>query len=76
MTFTFSGATSGKACSFAVYLKQDASGNRAVVWPGGVKWSGGAPTLSTSANAIDVVVFESLDGGTNWYGSLVGTAFA
>lgn len=75
-TFTFSGATSGKACSFAVYLKQDASGNRAVEWPGGVKWSGGAPTLSTSANAIDVVVFESLDGGTNWYGSLVGVAFA
>lgn len=75
-TFTFSGATSGKACSFAVYLKQDATGSRAVTWPSSVKWSGGAPTLSTTANAVDIVVFESLDGGTNWYGSLVGTAFA
>ncbi|QQS20428.1 hypothetical protein IPL85_02540 [Candidatus Saccharibacteria bacterium] len=75
-TFTFSGATAGRACSFAVYLKQDASGNRAVTWPASVKWSGGAPTLTTSANAIDIVVFESIDGGTTWFGSLVGTNFA
>lgn len=76
-TFTFSGATSGKACSFAVYLKQNATGNRAVTWPGSVRWADGTePTISTTANAMDIVVFESLDGGTIWYGSLVGTAFA
>ena len=75
-TFTFSGATNGKACSFAVYLRQGAA-NRAVVWPGSVRWAGGtAPTISTAANAVDIVVFESIDGGTNWYGSLVGNAFA
>lgn len=77
VTFTFSGATSGKACSFAVYLKQDGGGNRVVTWPASVKWAGGVdPTLSTAANSLDVLVFESLDGGTTWYGSLVGTAFA
>jgi hypothetical protein len=77
VTFTFSGATSGKACSFAVYLKQDATGSRVVTWPASVKWAGAAaPSLSTAGNALDVVVFESLDGGTTWYGSLVGTAFA
>lgn len=77
VTFTFSGASAGKACSFAAYLKQDATGSRVVTWPASVKWAAGAaPTLSTTANALDVVVFESLDGGTNWYGSLVGTAFA
>lgn len=76
VTFTFSGATSGKACSFALYLKQDATGSRTVTWPSGISWSGGAPTLSTAANAVDVLVFETLNGGTNWYGSLVGANFA
>lgn len=76
VTFTFAGATNGSACSFSMYLKQDATGSRTVTWPSSVKWSGGAPTLSTAANALDVLVFESLDGGTNWYGSLVGTNFA
>jgi hypothetical protein len=76
-TFSFSGAVSGKACSFAVYLKQDATGSRTATWPGTVKWAGGTPpTLSTAASALDIVVFESLDAGANWYGSLVGTAFA
>ena len=77
-TFTFSGAINGKACSFSLYLKQDATGGRAVTWPSGsstVKWSGGAPTLTTTANAIDVVVFETLNGGTTWYGALVGSNF-
>lgn len=78
-TFTFSGATSGKACSFTLYLKQDGTGGRAVTWPSGtstVRWSGGAPALTTTANAIDILVFETLDGGTNWFGSLVGTNFS
>lgn len=76
VTFTFSGATSGKACSFGLYLSQDATGSRTVTWPT-VKWAGGtAPTLTTTASATDVLVFESLDGGTTWYGSLVGANFA
>ncbi len=75
-TFTVSNATSGRACSFTIYLKQDATGSRTVTWPSGTKWSGGAPTLSTAANAVDIVVLESLDGGTSWYGSLVGTNFS
>lgn len=77
ITLTFSGATAGKACSFAVYLKQDTTGGRSISWPASVKWAGGSsPTLSTAANAVDIVVFESIDGGTIWYGSLVGTAFS
>ncbi|PID30764.1 hypothetical protein CSA80_04450 [Candidatus Saccharibacteria bacterium] len=74
-TFTFSGAANGKACSFSLYLRQDATGGRTVTWPAGVKWSGGAPTLTTTANAVDLLVFETLDGGTTWYGSLVGVNF-
>jgi len=56
-------------------LHQDATGSRTVTWPGSVKWSGGAPTLTTTASAVDILVFESLNGGTTWYGSLVGTNF-
>ena len=76
-TFTFSGATASTACSFGLYLAQDATGSRIATWPASVKWSGGtAPTLSTAANALDILVFETIDGGTTWYGSLVGTNFS
>lgn len=76
VTFTFSGATSGRACSFALYLRQDGTGNRTVTWPGSVRWSGGAPTRTATASAIDIFVFESIDGGSNWFGSLVGANFS
>lgn len=75
-TFTFNGATNGKACSFTIYLTQDGTGSRTVTWPGGTKWSGGAPTLSTAGGSVDILVFETLNGGSTWFGSLVGTAFA
>lgn len=74
---TITGASANTACSFGLYLKQDGTGSRMVTWPANVKWSGGtAPTLSTGANALDIVVFESIDGGVTWYGSLVGTNFS
>ena len=76
-TFTFSGATAGTACSFGLYLTQDATGSRTVTWPASVRWAGGAaPTLSTAANSVDILVFETINGGTTWYGSLVGASFA
>jgi len=75
-TLSFANAISGKATSFTLYLKQDGTGSRTVTWPSGTKWSGGAPTLSTGANAVDILVLESLDGGTNWYASVVGTNFS
>lgn len=75
-TFTFTGATSGKACSFALYLRQNGTGGFTVAWPAAVKWPGGnAPTLTTTANALDLLVFESIDGGTTWYGSLAGANY-
>jgi hypothetical protein len=75
-SFAFTGAVNGKACSFSLYIKQDSSGGWSASWPTGVRWASGvAPTLSTKANAIDILVFESLNGGTFWYGSLVGLDF-
>jgi len=74
--FTITGATNGAACSFGLYIKQDATGSRLVTWPASVKWPGGtAPTLTTTAAATDIIVLESIDGGTTWYGSLVGADY-
>jgi hypothetical protein len=71
-TWTFSGATSGKSCSFDLRLSQDGTGGRVATWPGSVTWVGGtAPSPDTSAGALSVYSFESLDGGTTWLGSLV-----
>lgn len=75
-TITLSGATNSTACSLSLYLIQDATGGRTVTWPASVKWPGAvAATLSTGANKVDLVVLETLDGGTTWYGSLAGADF-
>jgi hypothetical protein len=65
-TFTFT-APSG-TCNLILRLIQDATGGRTVTWPAIVKWvNGTAPTLSTAANAVDIVSFYY--NGTNYYGT-------
>lgn len=76
-TLTLQGATAGIACGLTLYLVQDATGSRLVTWPASVKWAyGSVPVLSTAANAIDIIVLESADGGTSWYANLAGKAYA
>ncbi len=78
-TVTITGSVAGKACSFGLYLTQDGTGSRTVNWASlaAIKWAGGtAPTLSTGANDVDILVFETIDNGTTWFGSLVGTNFS
>ena len=75
LTLTFSGATSGTACSFGLYVTYN--GTFTITWPASVNWPGGtAPTQSSTTGQIDVYVFETLDGGTNWFGSQVGANFS
>ena len=73
-TFTFSNPTaSGNNCGFALYLIN--GGSQTVNWPGSVDWPGAiAPTLT--ASGTDILVFNTTDGGTTWYGNLVGAAYA
>lgn len=73
-TFTFSNATaSGNNCGFALYLTN--GGSQTVNWPGSVNWpSGTAPTLT--ASGIDILVFNTIDGGTTWYGNLVSANYS
>lgn len=68
---------SGKAGSFTLILKQDATGGRTITFPASVKWSNGVvPSLSTAANACDVLTFLTVNGGTTWCGFLSGVNFA
>ena len=49
--------------------KQDATGGRTVAHPAAVVWvNATAYVASTAANAVDIVVLKTWDGGTIWYG--------
>jgi len=64
-TFTFT-APSGPA-RLVLWLKQDATGSRTATWPASVLWPGNvAPTLTTTAAAVDVVTLAY--DGTNYFG--------
>jgi hypothetical protein len=74
---TFSGfPAAGLGATITVIFRQDATGSRVPTWPAAVKWAGGAPTLSTTASAIDIITFFTIDGGTTIFGFLGGKAFA
>jgi hypothetical protein len=76
-TFTFANPpATGTAYGFTLKLVQDglASGFT-VTWPASVDYAGAtAPTLTATASAVDVFVFYTHDGGTNWYGFVAGQA--
>ena len=76
-TFTFSNPpASGTAYSFSLEIIQDASASGyTVTWPASVDWPAAtAPTLTAAGK--DILVFQTTDGGTTWYGNLVGAAYA
>lgn len=68
-TFTFSGSTASRACSFNLILRQDGTGGRTVTWPASVSWLPGvAPTINAGANAVTNIFFMTVDNGTTWFG--------
>ena len=76
-TFTFSNPpASGTAYGFSLKIVQDASASGyTVTWPSAVDWSNSnAPTLTSTASAVDQFVFYTHDGGTTWYGFIAGKA--
>lgn len=77
VTISFSGEPSSVASSVTLVLTQDGTGGRSVTWPSEVDWPGGsAPSLSTAANATDIVMLFTPDGGTTWYGQDAGTGYS
>lgn len=55
--------------TYAIIVKQDATGSRTLAYGAAYKWPGGTvPVLSTGANAIDLITL--LYDGTNLYGNI------
>tara|TARA_R110000772_G_scaffold268323_1_gene394882 strand:+ start:5153 stop:5752 length:600 start_codon:yes stop_codon:yes gene_type:complete len=78
-TFAFSNVpSSGTAYGLTLELKQDASASGyAVTWPAALNWSADSPpALSTSGSAVDVITMYTRDGGTTWFGFVVGLGLA
>jgi hypothetical protein len=72
VTFTFGSVSSADAWSFALYLFENGTGGYTATFPGSVTWIGGTePTLATAPSALNILVFETVDGGATWYGSAV-----
>lgn len=76
-TYTFSNPpSSGTAYGFSLKIIQDASASGyTATWPTSVDWPDGtAPTFTSTASAVDQLVFYTHDGGTTWYGFIAGQA--
>lgn len=66
-------ASSGSVSAFILQLTN--GGSQTVNWFSGVDWPNAtAPTLTTSG--VDVLAFFTYDGGTTWYGFVLGQAMA
>lgn len=67
---TFSNVKNGQTINWR--LKQDGTGSRTMAWPTSFKWPGGTvPTLSTAANAVDLLVVTYFADTGLWLASLV-----
>lgn len=52
-------------------------GPYAITWPTTTHWAAGtAPTLSATEDDVDVFRLTTFDGGTIWFGEIVGQAYA
>lgn len=77
-TLTFDGAVDGQADSFTLILHQpSAGGPYTVTWPASVVWPDDTePTLSIDPDAVDILTFLTVDGGTTWFGFMGGSGSA
>lgn len=77
VTFTIANApANGKVGSMTLELKQDTTGGRTATFPAAFKFPGSTvPTLSPSAEAVDVFVFYTRDGGVSYKFGAFGLNF-
>lgn len=59
-----------------LYLTQDGSGGRDIVWPSNIAWNQQRePILSVTPGYTDMIDLSSIDGGITWFGIFAGVAF-
>jgi hypothetical protein len=69
-------APTGTLHGVNLFITQDGVGSRLATWPATVSWgTAGVPTLSTTANSIDIVNFITYTGGSKILGMLSGKGF-
>ena len=68
-TFTFSNPPSS-GTSYGFTLKLTAGGTHTITYPNSVDFAGGSAPDAPASGETDVLVFFTVDGGTNWYGAL------
>lgn len=76
-SYTFSNpAATNSVSAFTLKVVQDASASGyTITWPASVDWPNAtAPTLTATANAVDIFVFITNDNGTTYYGFTAGQA--
>ena len=74
-TFTWNNAAAaGRMQELTLIRVKDNNGTtRTIAWPASVDWAGGTPpTLTQTANAVDIFRFITVDGGARWYGFTLG----
>ena len=86
VTFTISNpdATSSMVSNFVMKIVQGSTTTtRNFVWSTivsngtNIDWAGGAgPDITTGADKVDILSFTSYDGGSTWYGAIVGQDFS
>jgi hypothetical protein len=69
-TFTFTNPPTGRAFGFTLAFSN--GGAYIITWPANVRWPDGTAPILTSSGT-DVLTFYTFDGGTNYYGFLVGS---
>lgn len=59
----------GSLCSITIIRTHDATGTTyGITWPVAFKWaSATAPTLTQTANSVDIINAMTRDGGTTWF---------
>lgn len=71
--FTFPSPTSGVLFKFRLTVVQNLVGCWAITWPTAVRWIGATPQMPLAGGSFGVFEFETIDGGTTWLGSPVGS---
>lgn len=60
----FSNVPTAGVSNALLYITQDGTGGHAVTFPSSIRWpEGSSPSLTTTANSTDILVFFSTDGG-------------
>ncbi|NBP03111.1 MAG: hypothetical protein EBU90_23965 [Proteobacteria bacterium] len=76
VTFTLSGAVSGRLSSATLILRFSGSGSRSVNLAFNPKYVGGAGPIYSTTAVTDIISFFTADAGTTTFISVVGQAFS